>query len=168
MPLDQVDVDEQEKLQGKEMSFLDHLEELRWHVIRSLIVVVTLAIAIFLFKDFVFDTIIYGPRNEGFLSYRMMCALSQFIGLGETLCLKPVAFELTTVDFGEAFLLHIKVSIVLGVVVAFPIFSGNFGGLYGRHFTIKSAKPRAGWYSPAPCCSLSAFCLATSLSRPLP
>ncbi len=126
MPLDQVDVDELEKSQGKEMSFLEHLEELRWHIIRSLIAVGILGIIVFLFKDFVFDSIIYGPRNDNFLSYRFMCGLSQLLGLGETMCIRPVPFELTTVDFGEAFLLHIKVSIVLGVVLAFPYIFWEF------------------------------------------
>ena len=50
-----------------EMSFLDHLEELRWHLIRSCLAIVILASAAFIAKDFIFDTIIFGPKKLTFL-----------------------------------------------------------------------------------------------------
>lgn len=130
MPLDQIDVgddyykgDESPQALpsgGKEMSFLDHLEELRWHIIRSLIAIVAVGITLFLLKDFVFGTVIFGPKNQDFLSYRLICALSNAVGLGDGMCFTPVAFTLETVDLGEQFLTHIKASFILGFIVAFP------------------------------------------------
>ena len=53
-----------------EMSFLDHLEELRWHLIRSCLAIVLMASVAFIGKDFIFDTIIFGPKKIDFLTYR--------------------------------------------------------------------------------------------------
>lgn len=98
----------------KEMSFLDHLEELRWHIIKSLIAIIVIAIAVFLAKDFVFNTIIFGPKRSDFVTYEFLC------GLSERLCLRPPDFELITRELGEQFLVHLKVSFWLGLIVAFP------------------------------------------------
>ena len=47
-----------------EMSFLDHLEELRWHLIRSTLAIVIIASIALLMKEFIFDTILFGPKIE--------------------------------------------------------------------------------------------------------
>ena len=58
-----------------EMTFLDHLEALRWHVVRSAVVIVGVAVAAFLNKDIIFDGIILAPKNADFLTYRVLCDL---------------------------------------------------------------------------------------------
>ncbi|MEM7103433.1 MAG: twin-arginine translocase subunit TatC [Bacteroidota bacterium] len=110
----------------KEMSFLDHLEELRMHIIRALIALVTAAVLVYILGDRFFDSIIFAPKYPDFLSYRAMCGLSQALGLGERLCMSPVDFELMTVGMGEAFLTHIKVALLGGLVVAFPFVFWEF------------------------------------------
>ncbi len=122
MALDQVDVDtlEEKKKGGKEMSFFDHLEELRWHIIRSLAAILVFAVGLFFLKDIVFNTVIFGPRNPNFITYRAVCGFSNFIGLGDNLCFYPKGFELITPDMGELFITHMKVSALLGFVLAFP------------------------------------------------
>ena len=102
------------------MTFLEHLEELRWHLIRSIIAIVVVAIAIFVAKEFVFNTVIFGPKNADFLSYRMLCNFSESVGLGDKMCYGPPEFSVIGVGFGELFITHIKVSLVLGFVLAFP------------------------------------------------
>ena len=114
MALDQVDVDKLGKKGQVEMSFLDHLEALRWHLLRSIVAIVVCGIVVFMAKDFVFDVVIFGPRHADFITYRVMCALS------ETLCFEPPEFQIITRDLAEKFLVHFKSSIVLGFVVAFP------------------------------------------------
>lgn len=114
MALDQVDVDKLGKTGQVEMSFLDHLEALRWHLLRSIVAIVVCGIVVFMAKDFVFDVVIFGPRQADFITYRVMCALS------ETLCFEPPEFQIITRDLAEKFLVHFKSSIVLGFVVAFP------------------------------------------------
>lgn len=129
MALDQIDVgDDYYKGEdakalpsaGKEMGFLDHLEELRWHIIRSVLAVFVIGIILFLMPGFVFDTLIFGPKNPDFLSYQVVNHLLASIGISPENYFKPVEFILQTTDLGEEFLTHIKVSFILGFIVAFP------------------------------------------------
>ncbi len=108
------------KKKTDDMSFLEHLEELRWHLIRSIVVVITGAIVIFLAKDWIFEDIIFGPRSKSFFSYRALCGFSEAIGFGDRLCMSPPEFNIIGVAFGELFVTHLKVSLILGFVVAFP------------------------------------------------
>ena len=59
------------------MSFVDHLEELRWHIVRSLIAVILIAIVIFVKMDVFFDTVIMGPIRPNFISYDLLCRFSK-------------------------------------------------------------------------------------------
>ena len=120
MALDQVDVDNYEAQQEKEMSFLEHLEELRWHLVRSVVAIVAVAIVAFLMPNLIFDTIIFGPKSEGFLSYKAICNLSEALGMGRDLCITPTEFDVIATEFGERFIVHIKVSMMFGFVAAFP------------------------------------------------
>ena len=108
------DASEAQQKHPDEMTFLEHLEALRWHILRSLAAIVIVAIGVFLAKDFVFDTIILGPTKKSFPMYQWACAIS------EITCFFPEGLEIITRDIGEQFLSHIKVSIWLGLVVAFP------------------------------------------------
>ncbi len=117
---DQIDVDKPVQQKEKEMSFLDHLEELRWHLVRSILAVVVIAIAIFLAKDFIFDSILFAPKYQDFITYRAICNLSHAIGLGDSMCFFPPEFNFITPILGELFITHIKISIMLGVVLSFP------------------------------------------------
>lgn len=134
MALDQVDIDDYEvKEDGqvvpkaeKEMSFLDHLEELRWHIIYSLIAVTMVAIVVFLARDFVFDTLILGPKHQNFASYVFACKLSNLMGLGDAMCIQPVKFDVIAIEMGELFLTHVKVSIILGLIFSFPFVFWQF------------------------------------------
>lgn len=96
------------------MSFLDHLEQLRWHLLRSAAAIFGFAIIIFLAKTFVFDVIIMGPMNEWFPTFRMFCYF------GEATCFGPPEMEILPRVLGEQFLIHIKTSAILGFIVAFP------------------------------------------------
>ena len=125
MALDQVDIDKLDLATGKlkpeaEMSFFDHIEELRWHIVRAVAAILICGVVIFLLGDAVFRNIIFGPKEEWFLSYRAICALSAAVGLGERLCFAPPEFQVQAVQFAEAFITHIKVAFIGGFVVAFP------------------------------------------------
>ena len=106
--------EEKNKPVEKEMSFLDHLEELRWHIIRSLVSVLIFAIIVFIFKEFVFDMVIFAPRRESFLTYQVLC------GMGDFICFKPPEFDIIPREFGEKFFTHLKISFWLGIVISFP------------------------------------------------
>lgn len=106
--------------QDKEMSFLDHLEIFRWHLIRAAIVILLLAITAFIFKDIVFDVILLGPKDPNFPTYRVLCAISQYLGLQDALCLMESPFSLMNISMSGQFSAHIAASIFAGFVVAFP------------------------------------------------
>lgn len=139
MPLDQMDVDQIEngksKGEEKEMSFLDHLEELRWHVIRSLVAILAVGIIFFIFKDWYFNTVFLGPTHKDFASYQFFCRMSDALGLSGALCFEPPAFQLQATGFAEQFIMSIKAAFVGGFVAAFPyvfyeIWSFILPGLY--------------------------------------
>src|SRR5690606_2894183 len=104
----------------KEMSFLDHLEELRWHIIRSLIAIFLVGIVFFLFKDWFFNTVILGPTHPDFVSYAFFCNLSNWLRLSGALCFDPPEFTIQTVVFAGTFIVHIKKAFIGGFVAAFP------------------------------------------------
>lgn len=119
MPLDQIDVDKIDVPVGnedptKEMSFLDHLEELRWHLIRAIVAIMVIAIIVFVMKNFVFANIIFAPKEQDFYTYQFFC------WLGEALCFSPPEFSVQAFKIEEQFVTHIKVSIILGFIVSFP------------------------------------------------
>ncbi len=106
------------------MSFLDHLEELRWHIIRSLAAVAVVGIVLFVMKTFVFEKIIFAPMKDWFPSYGLF---------GFT----PPELQLLPRALGEEFFVHIKVSAFLGLIVAFPYIFWEFWkfvspGLYAK------------------------------------
>lgn len=109
----------QKSIPHKEMSFLDHLEELRWHLIRSTIAVLVISIIAFINKQIVFDQIIFGPKNPKFITYRAFCWFSQQIG-GDLFCFDKMPFELLNMRMAGQFTTHLWVSFVAGFIIAFP------------------------------------------------
>ncbi len=105
---------------GKEMSFLEHLEELRFILMRSTIAIVLVSIVLFIAKDFVFNEIIFGPRQADFLSYRAWCWLSHALGLGDRLCATEFNYSIINTTMMGKFTAHIMVSMIGGFIVAFP------------------------------------------------
>ena len=103
-----------------EMSFIDHLEELRGTIIRSLFSILVTSIIIFIYRDWVMDYVITGPLNPDFITYRAFCRLSHFLHLGDSLCMPPVKVSLQSTTFGGQFLSSISMAFVGGLIVAFP------------------------------------------------
>ena len=102
-----------------EMSFLEHLEVMRWHLLRAIAVIVVMGLVAFVFKGIVFDSIILAPKEPGFPTNRWLCQLGDLIGL-KRICINQDPFDLQTVKMAEQFSMHIIVSLVAGLVVSFP------------------------------------------------
>lgn len=117
MALDQVDVDKKNE-QKSEMSFLDHLEELRWHIIRSLVAVLLVSIVLFIFRDWLFATL-FAPSKPDFISYKYFCELSHWIG-SEKMCFSPPEYTALAIGVAETFIMSFKISFVAGFIVSFP------------------------------------------------
>jgi sec-independent protein translocase protein TatC len=103
-----------------EMSFLGHLEALRWHLFRSAIAVITFALILFFFKEFLFDTVLLAPKQPDFITYRVLCSWGNKLGLGEELCVTVIPFTLISTDLAAQFTTHMWVAFIAGVVLSFP------------------------------------------------
>lgn len=114
-------------VEGKEeMTFIDHLEELRGHIIRSVIAILVAAIFIFIYRNWIFDNIIVGPINKNFISYIVLCDFSHWAHLGQALCMPPVEVTMQSTTFGGQFLSSITMAIVGGIIIAFPYIFWEF------------------------------------------
>jgi len=109
----------------KEMSFLDHVEELRWHLVRSSAAILIFGIIAFLMKDFLFDKIIFAPKDPSFITYRVFCDVSRFFGT-EGLCIDDIPFTFQSLEMGEQFNVHVWISITAGFIIAFPFIIWEF------------------------------------------
>ena len=103
-----------------EMSFLDHLEELRWHLIRSTIAIVIIGLAAFVFRGFIFDTVIFGPKKMDFPTYRLFCDIATFFGLDSAFCAEKLPFTIQSRLMSGQFSAHIWTSIWAGFIIGFP------------------------------------------------
>ncbi|TAI49353.1 twin-arginine translocase subunit TatC [Flagellimonas allohymeniacidonis] len=103
-----------------EMSFLDHLEELRWHLIRSTIAIVVVACGAFVMKDFIFDTVIFGPKKMDFPTYQFFCRIATFFGIDSEFCSDSLPFTIQNRTMAGQFSAHIWTSIWAGFIIAFP------------------------------------------------
>ncbi|TKK70950.1 twin-arginine translocase subunit TatC [Ilyomonas limi] len=108
-----------------EMSFIDHLEALRWHIIRSVIAIVIVAGVIFYYHEWVFDYIIAGPINPDFVSYTALCKFSHWLHT-DALCLNGINIKMQTTTYGGQFLGSISMALVGGVIGAFPYIFWEF------------------------------------------
>ncbi|MGB1943588.1 MAG: twin-arginine translocase subunit TatC, partial [Flavobacteriales bacterium] len=104
-----------------QMGFLDHLEELRRRLFVSAAAIMAAGIGVFVAKDWVFDRILFGPRDLDFISYRGWCALSHAIGSGDALCVERISYELINTTMLGNFTTHILVSAIAGFIAAFPL-----------------------------------------------
>lgn len=109
-----------------EMSFIDHLEALRWHLFRSVIVIAICAVFIFIYRQWVFDNVIAGPINPDFVSYHAFCDFSHFLHLGDALCMPPLKVDLQVTTMGGQFMAALNIALFGGFIIAFPYIFWEF------------------------------------------
>jgi sec-independent protein translocase protein TatC len=102
-----------------EMSFLEHLEVLRWHLIRAFLGILVVAIVAFIFKDIVFNRVLLAPKLPEFITNRLLCDLGRRVNVLK-LCINSQPFEVISIKMAGQFSMHIMVSLVAGLVVSFP------------------------------------------------
>ncbi len=101
------------------MSFLEHLEALRWHIIKSLLSVFVFGIVAFIFKDFIFNKILLAPKFPDFFTYQVFCRIAEIVKIPR-LCISAVPMELISIKMSGQFSMHVMVSLIVGFIVAFP------------------------------------------------
>lgn len=104
----------------KELTFLEHLEELRWTLVRSAVAVTVCTILAFLYKDILFDRLILAPQRPDFITYRVFCEVAMKLGLDRSFCADSTGFTLMNTTMGGQFMVHITVAFTAGIIVAFP------------------------------------------------
>ena len=104
----------------KEMSFLGHLEELRWHLVRSSAAIFLIGIAIFVFINSVFDLFILAHLQPDFITYKFFCKLFGSIGIESNFCNINFSTKLQSLTLTQQLMSSIWVSLILGVIVSFP------------------------------------------------
>ena len=126
-----------------EMTFLQHLEELRWHIIRSVIAVVVGAIVAFMLKDFIFDKVILAPKNPGFITNRLLCQLADAVN-APVLCINQNPLSLISIKMSGQFTTHITISLIAGVIMAFPYIFWEFWSFFRPALYEKERKHARG------------------------
>jgi len=102
------------------MSFIEHLEALRWHIIRSALVWIVATIAIFINIDWVFDHVIFAPGKSDFITYDLLCNWGRSLQLGDVLCMPPINLQLQGNTISGPFMSAISISMVGGLIIVFP------------------------------------------------
>ena len=103
-----------------EMSFIEHLEALRWHIMRAAIVWLVATIGLFIYIDWIFDNIVFAPAQSSFITYSMLCNLGHSLGIGDALCMPPINIKLQGNTVSGPFMSAISISMVGGIILAFP------------------------------------------------
>jgi sec-independent protein translocase protein TatC len=127
-----------------EMSFIDHLEDLRWHVIRSVIAVLVGAILVFIYSDFVVDHILFAPTRSDFVSARWLCSLGHKIGIGNTLCFPEVKAKFLENTMTGQFIASFTLAFIGGFIIAFPYIFWEFWKFVKPALSEKETKKTRG------------------------
>ena len=101
------------------MSFVDHIEELRWHIVRSLLAIIVASIVVFFNIERIFDRVILGPAHPEFISYKWLCAAGKAIGTDQ-LCMKEINLQFQNTELSGQFMMSFSTSFMIGFIVAFP------------------------------------------------
>jgi sec-independent protein translocase protein TatC len=103
-----------------DMSFLDHLEELRWLLVRSTIAVLVMAFATYFVSDYLFETIIFGPTKTDFFTYRYFCDLSHRLGFADSICVTEMPFIIQNTEMEGQVNIFVWICILAGFILSFP------------------------------------------------
>lgn len=102
------------------MSFLDHLEDLRWLLVRSTIAIIAMAFVTYFISDYLFDTIIFGPTRPTFITYTFFCELSHSLGFADSICITEMPFIIQNTEMEGQVNVFIWICILAGFILSFP------------------------------------------------
>lgn len=127
-----------------EMSFIDHLEALRWHIVRSLIAVIIGAVIAFANMGFFFDTVIMGPAHADFVTYKYLCKFSNWAGMGDAMCLGDLNLKFISTEMSAQFMMSFTVAFVVGFIIAFPYVFWEFWRFVKPALTLREKAKTTG------------------------
>lgn len=111
---------------NKELSFLDHLEELRWLLIRSCIAILIASVIAVVFNEYIFDVIIFGPKKGDFITYQFFCDLAKRFDLDQSFCNNELPFVIQNRTMDGQLSVMIWTCITAGFIIAFPFILWEF------------------------------------------
>jgi sec-independent protein translocase protein TatC len=103
-----------------EMSFLDHLEELRWLLVRSTTAIIIMACVTYFISDYLFDVIIFGPTRPSFFTYTFFCDLSHQLGFAESICITEMPFIIQNTEMEGQVNVFVWMCVLAGFILSFP------------------------------------------------
>lgn len=109
-----------------EMTFIDHLEELRWHLVRSVIAVVICAVGVMIFSKEVVEDVLMAPTRADFVSAQWLCSMGKGIGIGDALCFPGIDAKFLENTMTGQFLAYFTLGFMGGFVIAFPYIFWEF------------------------------------------
>jgi sec-independent protein translocase protein TatC len=137
--------EEEEDKDGTEMSFLDHLEELRWHILRSMASILVFTILAWIFRNEIFGIIIMGPTKVDFATNVVLCRLAEITGF-TSLCMQQADFILQSREVSGQFMMAMTQSVIVGLLFAFyEIWRFIRPGLKNKE--LKAARGAVFWVS---------------------
>ncbi len=104
---------------ANEMTFWEHLTELRSRLLRVIIAVLVLSVVAFIYSRFIFDKIILAPKSSDFITYRWLCSLGRFLHI-DSLCLQKMNIEIINLNLSGQFMTDMYISIFAGLLLATP------------------------------------------------
>lgn len=119
-------INSRKKSEKGEMSFIDHLEDLRWHIIRSVIAVILGAVLVFSYSGFVVDEILFAPTRADFISSQWLCKMGHAIGIGDALCFSEVKAQFLETRMTGQFIASFTLAFIGGFIIAFPYIFWEF------------------------------------------
>jgi len=105
---------------GAEMSFIDHLEDLRRHLFRSVIAILIGAVIAAIYRTFIIKRILLGPTSDDFPTYGIICRLGKSLQLGDALCMEGISLKLQSTQVTGQFSMFFTIVLVSGLIIAFP------------------------------------------------
>jgi sec-independent protein translocase protein TatC len=103
----------------REMTFWEHLDELRSTLIWSIVAIAVCGTVAFVFKEILFDHILLAPKEKSFITYRLLCKLADISSM-PSLCIDPSSFQIININLAGQFMSHMTISLVAGLIVAMP------------------------------------------------
>ena len=103
-----------------EMSFIDHLEDLRWHVIRAVVAILIGAVVVFIYAKELVNNILFAPADKSFITYKWLCDLSHWLGMGDAVCLSGIDAKFQSNTMTGQFISTFTIAFIGGFIVACP------------------------------------------------
>jgi sec-independent protein translocase protein TatC len=133
----------QRRTSDREMTFWEHLDELRGVLLRSLIAIAVFGIVAFIFKQILFDHILLAPKEKDFFTYKILCEFGNLISF-PSLCIDPSGFQLININLAGQFMSHMVISLVAGLILAMPFVIWQFWRFISPGLTSAERKASRG------------------------